>query len=276
MEGDMIYAKLPDGSDNPEWLAARCGKITASEVYRVVGSKLTAATYLNEKLTERLTGQLTGHLVTDAMRRGLELEPVAGERYERVNDVSLIQGYWMWDERGFGATPDYIVDGGGLVEIKCPLRATSVVGILYGEDLLGVKHKSADKYYWQCVAQMAAADEPWCDLTFYCPDMSRYGMQLLSRRIERDAKIEARMCAAIVEANNALGVAFEQVMAPRYKWVTDEIIPAIREAKSMERIQELEGEIYARIGSALPKPLEAAVDAASRERAMEIPTALMG
>lgn len=271
----MIYAKLPDGSDNPDWLAARCGVITASEMYRAVSlSKLVRSTYLNEKLTERLTGKIHDHFVTDAMRRGLELEPIAGQKYAEQNGVDLIQGYWIYDERGFGATPDYFVDGGGMIEIKCP-KAVTAVAVLFGEELLDAKNKYADKYFWQCAAQMAAADEDWCDLTFYCPDLARYGLEIQSKRIERDAKLEARMCNAVVECNNAIIAAFEVAMAPKYRWISEEAIPEIQAAQSVEAIQRVEGEIY-KLGKALPKALETAVDEAIRERMMVLPSPLMG
>lgn len=267
----LIYARLPDGSTNPAWLEARRGRITASQVHRVMGTPLVRGTYLLELLTERLVGQIAEQKVTEAMQIGIDREDAAGKRYEEETGRALIQGYWVWDEkRGFGGTPDFLVADGGGVEVKCP-QPKGAIAARFSEPL-GAKWRNEQEYYWQCVACRALTGEPWWELAVYSPELDDYGLGLYIDRIERDADEDARLDDAVFEANAILVREYDAALLPKRQWVEKTLIPRIREATSHEAIQELENEVYKLGPGALPPGLIKAIEAAVRARVRGLPS----
>jgi hypothetical protein len=117
-----------------EWLAARCGKPTASNFAKIVTptGKPTAnkerRTYMLELASERITGRTVDKPVTFAMQRGTELEPQARAWYslesgKTVTEVGFVDcGKW-------GCSPDGITDVGGC-EIKCLGVVNHLEGLL--------------------------------------------------------------------------------------------------------------------------------------------------
>ena len=67
-----------------EWINERLGKITASVIHKIWNEKSTKTKGIlaNSLAFERLTGKRVKSLVTDAMKRGLAIEPDAREAYE--------------------------------------------------------------------------------------------------------------------------------------------------------------------------------------------------
>lgn len=109
------------------WFNHRLGKPTASHFGELVtplgtprkGAALRA--YAIELLTERLTGYPAQHFETDAMRRGVELEPAARKWYSLVTDARVHQvGFIASDCGRWGASPDGIIADKRGLEIKCP------------------------------------------------------------------------------------------------------------------------------------------------------------
>lgn len=271
----LIYAKLPDGSTNPAWLEARRGRITASQVHRVMGTPLKRGTYLLELLTERLVGQISEQKVTDAMQAGIDREDAAGTRYEQGTGRSLIQGYWIWNEKvGLGGTPDFFVADGGGVEFKCPQPKAAVAARFAAG--LGAKWRDEEEYYWQCVACRVLTGEPWWELAVYSPELDDYDLGLYIDRIERDADEEARLIDAVFEANAILIREYDAALLPKRQWVEKTLIPAIERATSHEAIQELENKVYKLGPGALPPAMIKALDAAIRQKTMSLPSPLMG
>lgn len=177
---------MPQGSD--EWFAARRGKVTASRVKDVMATgrggapSATRRNYMMELLCERLTGETAPSFSTPAIRRGIELEPVARGMYEMgsphsVQEVGLI-GHPRINM--FGASPDGVVlfaGGKGGLEIKCPNTAQHVAVILSG--------KHDPQYEWQMLAQMSCAELEWVDFVSY-DDRLPAQLQLVCHRFERD------------------------------------------------------------------------------------------
>jgi predicted phage-related endonuclease len=75
------------------------------------------------------------------------------------------------------ASPDGLIGGDGLVEIKCPITATHIETLL-GQSVPG-------KYITQVQWQMACTGRKWCDFVSFDPRMPE-NMQLFVQRIERD------------------------------------------------------------------------------------------
>lgn len=187
--------ELIQGSE--AWHQARLGKVTASRVADVIartksGPAASRKNYLAELVAERLTGQPTEGFMNAAMKWGIDTEPQARAAYEFFSDLTV-------EEVGFvehptiamtGASPDGLVGGRGMVEIKCPNTATHIDTLLTGT--------IPGKYMTQMQWQMACADRAWCDFVSFDPRMPA-DLQLYVKRVERDDGEIEGLEAAVIE-----------------------------------------------------------------------------
>jgi putative phage-type endonuclease len=180
---------------SPEWFAARMGKVTASRVSDVMAATKTGPAasrknYMMELLCQRLTGKAEEGFTSAAMQRGTDLEPIARSAYEVDAGVMVVETGLILHPSGiaFGASPDGLVNGDGLVEIKCPNTATHVEFLRTG--------KPDSKYLWQMAAQMECAGRAWCDFVSF-DDRLPEPLQYRCVRIERDDKKIGEMMAGI-------------------------------------------------------------------------------
>jgi predicted phage-related endonuclease len=176
---------------SPEWLAARCGSLGASQVADALARTKTGwgASRANAKarlITERLTGKPTESFVTSAMMRGTELEPVARAMYSfhSGHDVTEIGIVLHPVIQGTHCSPDGLIGGNGMVEIKC-CGAARHIEILTGD-------KPEDRYIKQCLWQLACTGREWVDLAYFNPDLPD-AMQLHVTRIDRDDAVITEM-----------------------------------------------------------------------------------
>lgn len=192
---------------SPEWKALRCGKVTASRVADVVaktktGYSASRANYLAQLIAERLTGTPAETYTNAAMQHGVDTEPEARAAYEFYQGAKVEQVAFVPHPKidQAGASPDGLVGGDGLVEIKCPNTATHL------ETLLGQAVPA--KYIDQMLFQMACTGRQWCDFVSYDPRMPEH-MRLFVRRVERDdariAHLEAEISAFLRELSAKLG-----------------------------------------------------------------------
>lgn len=108
---------VPQGS--PEWLEYRRLRRNASESAAVLGVSPWVTPY---QLWLAKTGRF-GQPVTQAMQRGLELEPVARAAYEE--QTGLVMEPLVMEDGAYSASLDGLtLEGDLLLEIKCPLRGT--------------------------------------------------------------------------------------------------------------------------------------------------------
>ncbi len=108
---------VPQGS--PEWLEYRRLRRNASESAAVLGVSPWMTPY---QLWLAKTGRFT-QPVTQAMQRGLELEPVARTAYEER--TGLVMEPLVMEDGAYSASLDGLtLEGDLLLEIKCPLRGT--------------------------------------------------------------------------------------------------------------------------------------------------------
>lgn len=174
-----------------EWLAIRCGKVTASRVSDVVAKTKTGygasrANYMAELIAERLTGSPAEKFISGPMAWGTEKEPEARALYEfltdaEVNQVGFVPHPTIKDS---GASPDGLVSDDGLVEIKCPNTATHI------DTLLGQSIPA--KYETQMQWQMACTGRQWCDFVSYDPRMPD-SMRLFVCREKRNEAMIAEL-----------------------------------------------------------------------------------
>lgn len=186
---------------SPEWMAERCGKVTASRVADVVartksGWGASRANYAAELIAERLTGVKAEGYTNAAMQHGIDTEPQARFAYEFYADATVAQIGLVQHPTILmsGASPDGLVGDDGLIEIKCPNTATHI------ETLLGASVPS--KYVTQMQWQMACTGRQWCDFVSFDPRLPE-SMRMFVQRVHRDdaaiALLETEVQAFLAE-----------------------------------------------------------------------------
>lgn len=204
-----------------EWFAIRCGKVTASRVADVVARTKTGwgasrTNYMAELVAERLTGAAVEGYTSPAMQWGTDTEAEARRAYEFYRDVDVVAAGFILHPHveHSGASPDGLVEPGGLVEIKCPNTATHIDTLLSA----AVPGKYATQMQWQ----MACTGRQWCDFVSFDPRMPE-AMRLFVRRMRRDneaiAELEKLVTAFLEELDAkvaALRTAYELPLEARY------------------------------------------------------------
>lgn len=172
---------MSDLQGTAAWHAARSGKLTASRMAAAMSflknGKESADRYRLkvELLCERLTGDAFPHVVTQAMRDGIEHEPLAKAAYEaetfnRVVNVGFIDHPTI---EFCGASPDGLIRAEGLIEVKCPTTPTHLTWMLAG--VVPDQHKP------QMLLQLATTRRKWCDFVSFDPRVPE-PQQLFIRR----------------------------------------------------------------------------------------------
>lgn len=156
-----------------EWFRLRAGMPTAS-----VASKLVTSTGKESTSYKDLALMLSADLYAgepvdawegnSATQRGTQLEPEARDAYEFITGTEVIEvGFITDDLEIYGCSPDGLVGGDGMVEIKCQIGKNHVKTLDYYD-----KHgKAPPDYISQCQMQMSVAERKWCDLFYYHPQL---------------------------------------------------------------------------------------------------------
>jgi putative phage-type endonuclease len=193
----------------PEWLALRCGKVTASRIGDMSaktksGPSASRAAYMGQLVAERLTGMVQESYQSQAMLNGIEREPEARAGYCYRNDMTI-------EEVAFvnhptipmaGCSPDGLIGKDGLIEIKCPQVHTHIETLLT-ETIDG-------KYLKQMQFQMAVCNRAWCDYLSYHPHMPTQ-MRLWVKRVPRDDGIIAELESEVREFQRELEARVEKL-----------------------------------------------------------------
>lgn len=205
-----VFDELEQGT--PEWLAARCGIITASVVGQLITPKTVkpASNDYSRALTahlaaERITGYVEPVYVNADMERGTLDEPYAREIYSENYAEATEVGFMVRDDFGFkiGYSPDGLVGEDGLIEIKSRRQKKHLQTIL------------ADEVPLENMAQiqtgLLVSGRKWLDYVSYCG-----GMPLYVKRVLPDEKWQAAIIDAVTtfEENASVMVAsFENLTA---------------------------------------------------------------
>ena len=179
-----------------EWYNARLGIPTASRIDALVtpkGKARTGAgvnTYRNELLAERITGEASEGYVSFAMRRGIELEPDARNKYavETGRDVQTVGFVFADASRRCGCSPDGLCTDRGL-EVKCPMRSRMIELLL-----LPRNGPFPEEHVMQVQFGMWVTGLPAWDLWAFTPEA---GMHSRSWTIEADPVIHAAFAEII-------------------------------------------------------------------------------
>lgn len=175
-----IHTDLEQGSD--EWLAARCGIITAS----VIGKLITPSTLkpanndtsrgvLHTLAAERITGHVEYVHPSFDMMRGTEDEPFAravyAEHYAPVEEVGFMT--LETEQYKIGYSPDGLVGEDGLIEIKSRKPHSHLATILSGRP---PAYNMA-----QMQTGMFVSGREWCDYVSFSA-----GLPLWVKRVHWD------------------------------------------------------------------------------------------
>lgn len=196
-----------------EWLMSRLGKVTASRLADVIakiktGESASRANYRAELVAERLTGKMAENFTNAAMAWGTSCEPLARAAYEaETGDMVAETGLLDHPEIDMtGASPDGLVCGDGLVEIKCPNTATHIATMLDGT--------APSKYIPQMQWQMECAGRAWCDFVSFDPRMPA-DMQMFVKRVPRDDALIATYKAEVIKFLGEVSSTVEQLIQLR-------------------------------------------------------------
>jgi hypothetical protein len=199
------HSHVHQGSE--EWLAARCGLLTASEMKLIITPTLKIASndkeraHLYELLAQRITRYVEPHYISDDMLRGIMDEVKAralyAEHFAPVDDGGFVTN----DKWGFtiGYSPDGLVGGKGLIEGKSRRQKFQVQTVI--ENVL-TGTIPADYVMQHQTGLLVADDREWVDFISYSG-----GFPMIVVRVWPDAVIQD----AIVEAAGA----FEQRIAAK-------------------------------------------------------------
>lgn len=153
-----------------EWFNLRKGKITSSEIHKIMGkSDLsdTAKTYLLERVAE-LFGAVSvtpGNAATDW---GTKWEPTAVAYYSEQRNTPVETASFIPYNEHYGGSPDGLVAPKGIIEVKCPHNSVNHFkhGLIQSDE--DFKKRKPD-YYYQCISNMICANADWCDFISFDP-----------------------------------------------------------------------------------------------------------
>ena len=194
------FPEMDQGSE--EWLAARCGLLTASEMKLIITPTLRVASndkeraHLYELLAQRITQYVEPHYIGGDMLRGYEDEVLArclySEKYAPVKEVGFITN----SEFGFtlGYSPDGLVGEDGLIECKSRRQKYQIETIVTGE--------VPAEYMIQVQTGLLVSRRKWLDFVSYSG-----GLHMVTIRVFPDHEIRN----AIIEA----AAAFEDKLAKK-------------------------------------------------------------
>lgn len=218
-----LHPDLIQGSD--EWLAARCGLLTASEMKLIITPTLKIASndkersHLFELLAQRLTRYVEPHFVSDDMLRGMDDEREArvlySETYAPVSDVGFITN----NKFGFtiGYSPDGLVGDDGLIECKSRRQKFQIETIIGGV--------MPDDFAIQVQTGLLVSERKWLDFVSYSG-----GLPMMTIRVFPDR--------AIQEAIVAAAAAFEAKLSEKQKAFADALHTLPRLIPTVRRIIE--------------------------------------
>jgi len=179
-EKRQYHFDIIQGTD--EWHETRKGKFggTDAALFLVKGKNADEigaglASEIYAKIGE-LFDQDSDSYLSPAMQRGIELEPVARDSYERDQLCEVTEvGYVSYGDY-FGCSPDGLVGQDGLIEIKCPMGKEFTRLVLTGQIDAG--------HLAQMQWNMFVTGRSWCDYVVFHPN---FAAGLMVIRIPKDA-----------------------------------------------------------------------------------------
>ena len=221
------FPDLIQGSD--EWMAARCGLLTASEMKHILTPTLKIAdndktrSHVWELLAQRITKYVEPSYISDDMLRGREDEILArayyAEHYAPVTDMGFVTN----DRWGFtiGCSPDGLVGDDGAIECKSRRQKFQVETI--AESLGGTMAPS--DFMLQTQTILLVTEREWIDFISYSG-----GLPMATIRVGPDEKVQE----AIVTASQA----FEERVAQKMEKYAGALASKMRLIATERRVEQ--------------------------------------
>jgi len=180
---------------SPEWKQARAGKVTASRA-KDARDRLKSGTASGKQIAYacQVALERVSHQPADAtfenwqMREGHIQEPIARAAYERrtgnlVDEV----GAFATDDDLFLYSPDGLIDGDGLLEVKTlfsPERIMTIVG-----------NGDVSDFIDQCMFGLWLTGRQWIDLVVWVPALEHLSVKRIARDDDYIEAMEADLIA---------------------------------------------------------------------------------
>jgi hypothetical protein len=185
----VFHEQFDQGS--VQWLAARCGLLTASEMDRVITPTLKAASndkeraHVAELAAQRITQYVEPHYIGDEMLRGHEDEIRARLAYEKQYAPVRQVGFVTNSRWGFtvGVSPDGLVGDEGMIECKSRRQKFQIQTI--------ADRAMPTDFMIQVQTAMLVTERKWCDFISYSG-----GLPMVTIRVEPDRAVQDAIIAA--------------------------------------------------------------------------------
>ena len=172
--------------NTPEWMALRCGKVTASNAACFMANEDKAfgdpaKRYALQIALERINGYRSesGFIGNAHTERGHEQEPIARMLYEEMNFVDVSNG-GFFDCGLHGDSPDGLVGEDGVIEIKSVIAPVHYATITRG---------SFDPAYtWQLISHLDCTERAWVDFVSYCAEFPEHNRLFIYRLHRKDCE----------------------------------------------------------------------------------------
>ncbi len=193
-----------------DWVLARLGKVTASELGNLLTTKFEQRTgempktYLAQKIAEAWRGQPLAGFSSWATEQGQLLEDEARSFYalefddHKITNVGFIEG----DDGKCGCSPDALLGDDGGLELKAPYAETHVKYLLNGV--------VPPDYVPQVHMSLYVTGRKWWRFVSY-----RRGFPPLVIEVKRDDAIMARIGAALETFYKAFDESMNKLRALR-------------------------------------------------------------
>lgn len=205
------FPEMIQGSD--EWLEARRGLLTASEMHLILTPTLKAASndkerqHLYELLAQRVTGYVEPTYIGADMLRGQEDEIEARALYAKAYGPVREIGFVTNNRWGFtlGYSPDALVGEQGAIECKSRRQKYQAQTI--------IEMTVPSEYMIQLQTGMLVAELEWIDFVSYSGGMPMFVQRVYPDPVFQDAIVAA---AAAFEARLAERLANYQQNSVRF------------------------------------------------------------
>ncbi len=197
------FPEIEQGSD--EWLAIRCGVLTASSMRMIMTPTGKAASndkeraHMFELLAQRITGHVEPQYISDDMLRGHEDEILARAKYAEHYSPVTECGFVTRDDFGvtIGYSPDGLVGEDGLIEIKSRRMKYQIETILADE--------VPAEYMLQIQTGLLVTGRKWLDFVSYSA-----GLPMFVKRVWPDDCTQDAIITAASAFNERMGAALEK------------------------------------------------------------------
>ena len=174
-----------------EWFNIRKGKMTSSEIHKIMGKEglsETAKTYLLEKVSESLGG-FAASATGPALGWGTDLESMGSEVYGEKTGYKVDRASFMVVNDYYGGSPDGLVAPDGIIEIKCPYNSANHFkhGLIKTDADF---KKIAPSYYYQCISNIICAKAQWCDFISFDPRVDPKYTMFIYRLNRNESEVE--------------------------------------------------------------------------------------